>query len=266
MPRLAWATDIHLEFCSTLRIEQFAAEVRATSPDALLLAGDTATAPSLATALTLLDRLLPCPIWFVLGNHDFYKGSLAAVRAEIAARTADSPSLRWLPTAGVIGVGEETAVLGVDGWADARCGAYWGSTVRLNDFRLILELRGLDAAERFNRLNALGNEEADLLRHLLTHAVDSYRRIVVVTHVPPFAEAAWHEGQPSAPAWAPFFACKATGEVLLDIARQWADREFVVLCGHSHGAGEYAPLANLRVITGGAEYGEPRVQGVIDVG
>ncbi len=84
MPRLAWATDIHLEFCSTLRIEEFASEVRATSPDALLLAGDTATAPSLATALTLLERLLPCPIWFVLGNHDFYEGILAAVRAEIA--------------------------------------------------------------------------------------------------------------------------------------------------------------------------------------
>jgi hypothetical protein len=85
----------------------------------------------------------------------------------------------------------------------------------------------------------------------LTHAVDAYRRIVVVTHVPPFAEAAWHEGQPSAPAWAPFFACQATGVVLLDIARRWADREFVVLCGHSHGAGEYAPLANLRVTHGG---------------
>jgi len=265
MPRLAWATDIHLEFCSTTRIEQFAAEVRATSPDALLLAGDNATAPSLATALTLLERLLPCPIWFVLGNHDFYKGSLAAVRAEIAARTADSPSLRWLPSAGVIRVGETTAVLGVDGWADARCGDYSGSTVRLNDFRLILELRGLDTATRFNRLNTLGNQEADLLRHLLTHAVDRYRRIVVVTHVPPFAEAAWHEGQPSAPAWAPFFACKATGVVLLDFAERRADREFVVLCGHTHGAGEYAPLPNLRVTTGGAEYGEPRVQGVMDV-
>jgi len=56
----------------------------------------------------------------------------------------------------VIRAGEETAVLGVDGWADARCGDYRGSTVRLDDFRLILELTGLDAATRFRRLNAKG--------------------------------------------------------------------------------------------------------------
>ncbi|MFN8665900.1 MAG: metallophosphoesterase [Gemmatimonadaceae bacterium] len=263
MPRIAWATDVHLEFSSAARIARFTDEVRAASPDVLLLAGDIATARSLTTALSLLEARLPCPTYFVLGNHDFYGGSIRSVRAEVVARTESSASLRWLPTAGVVSLSAETALVGVDGWGDARYGAVWSSGVRLNDFRLILEVSGLDLESRVRRLESLGDEEGLLLRHLLSAAVVTHRRIVVLTHVPPFVEAAWHEGAPSAPDWSPFFACKATGDVLLEIAEEWRDVEFLVLCGHTHGAGEYVPRPNLRVLTGAAEYGEPRVQVVL---
>ena len=43
------------------------------------------------------------------------------------------------------------------------------------------------------------------------------------------------------------------------------DRQMTVLCGHTHGA-EAQVLPNLRVLTGGAEYGEPKVQRVLEVG
>lgn len=263
MARIAWATDVHFEFCSKQRIEQFADEVRAATPSVLLLAGDIATASSIVTALTLLEQLVPCPIYFVLGNHDFYGGGIGAVRAEFASRTEGSQSLRWLPTAGVLSLGRDTAIIGVDGWADGRCGDFWSSSVRLNDFRLIAELRGLDQETQFRRLNELGDAEATLLRHLLERAVASHARVIVVTHVPPFAEAAWHEGKPSAPDWAPFFACKATGDVLLEVASARPEVQIEVLCGHTHGAGQYRARPNLRVVTGGAEYGDPRVQGVV---
>ena len=263
MTKIAWATDIHLEFCSTARIERFTDEVRAAAPDVLLLAGDIATARSLTTALGLLEKRLQCPIYFVLGNHDFYGGSIRSVRAEVVTRTESSPSLRWLPTAGVVSLSTDTALIGVDGWGDARYGDVRSSGVRLNDFRLILEVRSLDLDSRVRQLHLLGDEEGLLLRHMVSHAVEIHRRIVVVTHVPPFAEAAWHEGKPSAPDWAPFFACKATGDALLEIAGGRPDVEFLVLCGHTLSAGEYVPLPNLRVQTGGAEYGEPRVQGVL---
>lgn len=39
----------------------------------------------------------------------------------------------------------------------------------------------------------------------------------------------------------------------------------LVLCGHTHGAGECDESPNLRVLTGGSEYGQPRVQRIIDV-
>jgi hypothetical protein len=45
---------------------------------------------------------------------------------------------------------------------------------------------------------------------------------------------------------------------------KWA--QLTVLCGHTRGGGEAEILPNLRVLTGGARYGNPAVQRVIGVG
>jgi 3',5'-cyclic-AMP phosphodiesterase len=39
----------------------------------------------------------------------------------------------------------------------------------------------------------------------------------------------------------------------------------LVLCGHTHGGGELHVTDNLRVLTGGAEYGKPAIQRVVEV-
>jgi hypothetical protein len=38
-----------------------------------------------------------------------------------------------------------------------------------------------------------------------------------------------------------------------------------VLCGHTHSSGEAQILPNLRVLTGGAVYGKPALQRVLEV-
>jgi hypothetical protein len=43
------------------------------------------------------------------------------------------------------------------------------------------------------------------------------------------------------------------------------DRQLTVLCGHTHGSGECRILPNLKVNTGGAVYGKPEVQQIIEV-
>ena len=43
------------------------------------------------------------------------------------------------------------------------------------------------------------------------------------------------------------------------------DRRMTVLCGHTHGEGEASVPPNLTVLRGGAEYGEPKVQRVLEV-
>lgn len=212
-----------------------------------------------------LDARLGLPVYFVLGNHDFYRGGIVRVRAEVRALCNRSTRLHWLPGSGVVALTPETALVGHDGWADGRFGDYERSGVLLNDYRLIEELSGLDTRDRLRRLNALGDEAAAHFRAVLPEAVDRFRRVIVLTHVPPFREACWHRGQMSDDAWLPHFACRAVGEALVEAMAAHPECEMTVLCGHTHSPGEAQVLPNLRVLTGGAGYGRPEVQRVLCV-
>ena len=53
--------------------------------------------------------------------------------------------------------------------------------------------------------------------------------------------------------------------MLLAGARSHPTCDFLVLCGHTHGGGEVQVLANLRVVTGPAEYGHPEIQRILEI-
>jgi len=82
-------------------------------------------------------------IYFSSGNHDFYGSSLAAVHEETSALVRDTPNLVWLIGAKPRLLEERVALVGDDGWEDARHGNATGTPVELNDFYLIEELAGL---------------------------------------------------------------------------------------------------------------------------
>ena len=50
----------------------------------MVITGDIAESDSLGTSLMVMDALVGRPIYFVLGNHDFYHGSVAATRSAVA--------------------------------------------------------------------------------------------------------------------------------------------------------------------------------------
>lgn len=264
---LAWATDIHLDHINTTtgvrRLgEALSAPRDGVPPVAVLLTGDIANALRLVDELASLRRYIPptIPAYFVLGNHDFYRGSIDAMR-RIALEVE---GYKYLPAIGPVLLAEDTILVGVDGWGDATYGTPDSSTVELNDCVLIAEIHHARKGGRaaMNRaLRKLAREDAILLCDNLHRAlIQSPRRIIVGTHVPPFREAAWHMGKPSDDQYAPYFSCKATGDVLLAVAARHSAVEFVVLCGHSHGGGTYQPLPNLVVYTGAAAYGSPMAQ------
>jgi Icc protein len=257
--RLAWVTDIHLDFLDGSSLERFCCNVADTGADGVLVGGDTAQAASFERMLRLMSLRIRKPIWFVLGNHDFYGGSIADVRRRARDLTRQG-RLVWLGAADCVELTPTTALVGHDGWGDARLGDHAGSTVVLNDFLRIQELLGLDKPELGERLTRLGDEAAAHLEQVLQPALERFEHVLVLTHVPPFREAAWHRGALSEEDWLPYFSCKATGDVLLDQAGRHPDRLVTVLCGHTHSGGFYQPLPNVRVHTGGAAYGSPVVQ------
>ena len=265
--RLVWVTDPHLNFVDEPTFDAFCEAVATAQPTGVLLGGDVAEAPDVVEWLHRLAARWATPIYFVLGNHDYYRGSVADVRARV--RALQDPRLTWLSESEPLFLTPTCALVGHDGWGDARLGDYESSPVFLNDFLLIEELAGLSRPDLRQRLHALGDEAARHLDGVLTRALSGLPdggRAVVLTHVPPFVEAAWHEGRFSDDAWAPFFTCKAVGDVVLKAADAFPRHGITVLCGHTHGEGEQRGLRpNLEVYTGGATYGHPAVARVLDI-
>jgi 3',5'-cyclic AMP phosphodiesterase CpdA len=261
--RIAWCTDIHLDHLSEKGRAGFAAHLAASGCDAVILTGDLSNALVIRSHLIELSRAIARPIHFVLGNHDFYQGSIEAVRRDVAEVTRADPWLSYLPDAGVISIDADTVLVGCDGFGDGRLGRVIETPVVLNDHLLIRELAGLPRSTLASRLARLGDEEAARLAAQLAKTIHA-RRVIVATHVPPFRESAWHDGAPSNDDWLPFFSCKAVGDVLLEHARMHPQQSITVLCGHTHGAGVAEIDANLVVHTGAADYGRIAIAGMLD--
>jgi len=263
MTRIAWLTDIHLEFLQPNEVPAFVDHLAEAMPDIALIGGDTGIASNFTSFLQVLEMRLECPIYFVLGNHDFYRGSISQVRATAEKLSRSSPWLRWLTTQGIVEITESTGLIGHDSWADGRLGNGSASQVELNDYYLIKELTGLSQQSRFVQLAKLGDEAAEYFRNLLPRACARFRNIILLTHVPPFRGACWHEGKISDDEHLPHFACKAVGEILARVMTEHPECKLTVLCGHTHSSGVANILPNLCVKTGSAEYGRPRLQELI---
>ncbi|MCB9450487.1 MAG: metallophosphoesterase [Anaerolineaceae bacterium] len=262
--RLAWLTDIHLNFLSPVQTNRFFATLKEADADAFLITGDIAEAPTVSFLLRRFETKLLKPVYFVLGNHDFYGGTIVGVHEVVGKQAGESRWLTWLNDAGVVHLSDEVGLVGHDGWADGRSGDYENSPVEMTDYYVIEDFDGLDKARRLEKLHQLGDATAAHLRQWLPRALATHPQVICALHVPPFREACWHQGQVSNDDFLPHFCCQAAGEVLVEIMKQHPERELTVLCGHTHGEGEAQILPNLRVLTGGAEYGDPRIQQIFE--
>ncbi len=263
---VAWWTDPHFELLAETQQKQVLRAWSEISADSAVITGDISHGSSTLPWLRQLAQVFERPIYFVLGNHDYYGTSVSRQRVAVRELSDDVRSLVYLTSGGVVSLSAETALVGHDGWGDMREGDWEQTSVRPPDFDEIEELREVvgDRRALCGRLRGWGDEAAEHLARVLPEALAGHERVIVATHVPPFREASWYEGENSTDPWLPFFCCRAVGDVLLDVAERYPGRELSVLCGHCHGTGEVRVRDNLHVFTGGAEPCSPQVQRVLD--
>jgi predicted MPP superfamily phosphohydrolase len=81
--KIAWLTDIHLNFVDSETRKKFYKNIDQTECEAILITGDIAEAPSVCDILKEFSEHTNKKIYFVLGNHDYYSGTVAIVRERI---------------------------------------------------------------------------------------------------------------------------------------------------------------------------------------
>lgn len=265
--RMVWATDLHLDSVELADVDRFCWDLLASQAEAVLLSGDIATSDCIVSFLRFLELRLRIPIYYVLGNHDYYGSRVADVRTAIGGLRRKR--LVYLPDAGTVELSPHVSLVGHDGWGDCRVGNLEDFEI-LNDYLVIGDLyETLDTigvrSGQFDReplrrkLAELGDEAADTLGPHLVSAAKRAESVLVVTHVPPFREACWHAGTISEDTWLPGFTCKAVGDLLSSVARQHPATAFTELCGHTHGSGYVQMGPNLEVYTGFGHYGSLHV-------
>ena len=261
--KVVWITDIHLNFLGIQDLEKFISSIQEASPDILLIGGDIAEAPDVSSYLQRLEQSIDSPIYFVLGNHDFYMGSLSKVRKKVREISRASDRLFFLEDISFVELTKDVALVGHSGWADGRLGNYNKSPVMLNDYFFIKEFKGFTKAQRLQKLHELGDIAASQLKEDIETAFKHYKKLLCLTHVPPFRESCWHKGKISDDNYLPHFACKVVGDAIKSLMQSLPNSYLTILCGHTHSSGRTKILENLEVITGNAEYGQPKIQQVI---
>jgi Icc protein len=275
MTKILWATDIHFPNAKLEQINNFATSVLHQNPDLLVITGDISESRKLRWDLDSLKTLFPnLPVFFCVGNHDWYDGSIVNIRKWLtedysAPKTKFSPGVWYLGSSGVIPLTETTALVGADGFYDWGYANGFTSRVDMQDYHCIQELdnaRCPTKSMRYTKLQELARESADYINaQMLDAFAAGFTTVYVAMHVPPFRESATNNGKISDDDWMPHFSSKIMGDMLLDVMEDNPDKKCVVLCGHSHGESHYQASPNLICHTGKARYGFPSYCGVFEV-
>lgn len=268
--QLIWLTDIHLNFLNKEKRMDFYSKIIETEGDSIVISGDIAEAPSVCEILTEMLKVTNKPIYFILGNHDYYHSSVEVVRQSMMNLMKDKPMLRWLPGLSAQNLGNKVILIGSDGWADGRHGDYVNSKVAVIDSKIISDLFISGFAGKYSlldKMQELADADAKKLKDDIISSIIKYqpKKVIILTHIPPFKEACIHRGNITNDEFLPFFASKATGDVLEEIAKDNPNIEFLVLCGHTHSKAHYQPFDNLTIRAGTAEYHIPEIQDIIEV-
>lgn len=252
MNRLLWITDAHLDHLSRALEEAWLEKLAKSSADMLLLGGDTANSRIFSRMLGRIKEVFPGKVALVAGNHDYYHASISDLRSELVCHHKGGiivfePGCQTEP----LQLTEGLYLCGSGGWGDASAGCADAARMELNDEHLIAELK---TGNLNSRLRELGKESAEHLHSQLAAVPEGASSVIVLTHVPPWPEAAWHEGKHSDAIALPRFCWQAGGQVISKAAERMPQTRFIVLCGHTHSEGIYQN-ANITCHTAGSTYG-----------
>ena len=259
---LIWLTDPHLEFCSHLTRNDLYRSINHAAGEIVVITGDLSAGPHRLAQYVELAEKVRKPIYFVLGNHDRYGTTFANTEAVVKRVTTQFSHLARLDGSQLIPLNESVALIGVDGWADGLAGEGPATKARINDFYQILDFATEPEPQAFQAMKMRARKYAQALRPSLSKALMHYQTTIIATHVPPYEDAAWHQGSPSSPDYQPFFSSPTMGQLIKTAVARHPAKSVLVLCGHTHSPGTYRN-GNILVLTGGARYGFPEINRTI---
>lgn len=230
-------TDLHLDRTGDEELEQLLIRIRNTDYDSVVITGDISDASNLSRHLIRLATACdPRPLYFLTGNHDYYRSTIRDVEIEVEGLCKSTRNLHYLDGRQVFKLADGIGLLGHRSWPDARAGDGLETEIENPDQWNIKDFQNLDHGQMLRRMRALGKESTKQIRSIFPLALSCYRHVLVATHVPPFANAVYYKDRPADCQHLPHFCNQSVGLALIGISRAFPRRRVSVLAGHTHGS------------------------------
>lgn len=255
-----WFTDTHLDKVVPWKLVKFVAHILKENPKGIFLTGDISNGFLTPAHLKLLATFIKCPIYFVLGNHDYHYSSIDKIHQKVRDLCKEYPNLIWMTDAGVVHLNEEVALIGTEGWYDADNGKpeylqFTFDWFMTEDFRYLLTMEDRIAVWRQMADRSAG----DIVDKLEKAIEQGYKTIYVLTHFPPWKEATRDVGTIMEQFWLPYNVNLRMGKALKKAMEDHKKRYITVLAGHTHTDCWIHVARNIECKVSRAKYyGEPR--------
>jgi predicted phosphohydrolase len=257
-----WCSDIHCDVVDDDRLSAFLSKTNqdTNSDDLLLITGDISNALELWKHIQNISQASNARLLYVVGNHDYWGGSFSEIDTLLRSHSSKEGHAIFMDLIDRHQIDEITCVVGESGWYDGRNGEQGRPRFIMNDWFEIKDYKRNYLLSERKFSEHIADARAVRLQNKLLSAIEAgNRRIIVITHCPPFVEACRYKGQPSDLYALPWFSSQTMGDVLDQLSRENPDINFEVLCGHTHDPYEYRHSSNLTVHVAGAQYGDPKI-------
>lgn len=249
--KYVWLTDPHIKVIGRYK---FLNVILDQKPAGVFLTGDISEGPVFLSDLAFLGKKIGRPIYFVLGNHEFWGSSFAKIQEGVRQLCKQYRNLIWLDEANIVPLSEEACVIGASGWYDARVGnpsyiKYTFDWWAIEDFR---KLPNMNA--RIERFRELADESAQLISNRLEEALETYRIVYLATHFPPYPEAHRASDWISEKFYEPYNTNVALGEAIDRVMDKHKKRHLHIICGHTHSRVQIIRRPNIECRVGGGSY------------
>lgn len=187
--KLALTADLNLPVTPEARITELAKEMAGFTPEAVVVAGDLGESlVDFTRCLKLLRQELPCPIWVLPGDHDFWARppyDSHRLYRELLPQAAENAGCGWLE--GRSFSTRSVAVAGTVGWYDYSAAAIAGflSDLELAQQKFQHNADALRIDWEWSDPEFAGMVSAPFLAEIdRLENDDSVQAIIAVTHFP----------------------------------------------------------------------------------
>lgn len=240
---IIWATDLHLNYFDDKFITDFGKQIsKLYKADSLIISGDISLGNKLESNLKTLSDAVQMPIYYVLGNHDYWHSSFEEI--DNLTKELDNNNIICLDN-NIIEL-DNVIISGFTGWYDCKFGEI-NPNVRMNDWNRISNFKDKDPY-------ILSEKRSNSYLNFKDKIIPSKNQIIV-THFPPFKELIKNKENAI-----PFYGSEGAGKMLLDIKDNF--EKVICLSGHTHNRAAYS-IDNIDCYVGEACRGKPNVCGII---